>query len=191
MIDFRTLGENKMPALLSYLITGLLTLFAAYPAHADSLSVGDRAPSFDLMDQNSERHTLDKYRGQWLVLYFYPKNDTPGCTTEACEFRDDIFILRRMGVVVAGVSLDDVKSHQEFAKKYSLPFPLLSDATGETAESYGALMSLGPVRFAKRNTFIIGPDSRIAKIYRSVDPKTHSDEVIADLKGMGIPDGAG
>ena len=123
--------------------------------------------------------------GRWLVLYFYPKDDTPGCTTEACEFRDDIHILKKMGVSVAGVSLDDVKSHQEFAEKYHLPFALLSDARGEVARRYGALTSFGFVKFAKRHTFIIDPEGNIAKIYRSVSPRRHSEEVIADLRDLG------
>ena len=161
-----------------------LLFVAMAPVQADAVDRGSAAPDFDLLDQNSERHTLSGYSGRWLVLYFYPKDDTPGCTTQACEFRDDIFILKKMGVAVVGVSLDDVESHREFAEKYSLPFPLLSDAGGEVARRYGALTSFGPVKFAKRQTFIIAPDSRIAKVYRSVRPEKHSDEVIADLGAL-------
>lgn len=155
-------------------------------ARAAELAIGDPAPDFALLDQHGEMHGLEQYRGRWLVLYFYPKDDTPGCTTEACEFRDDIHILERMGVSVVGVSLDDVDSHQEFAEKYHLPFTLLSDADGEVARRYGALTSLGFIRFAKRHTFIIDPAGRIARIYRSVSPRRHSDEVIADLKALGV-----
>ena len=162
----------------------LLLFVAMAPAQADALDRGNTAPDFDLLDQNSKRHTLADYSGRWLVLYFYPKDDTPGCTTQACEFRDDIFILRKMGVAVAGVSLDDVGSHREFAEKYSLPFPLLSDAGGEVARRYGALTSFGPVKFAKRQTFIIAPDGTIARVYRNVRPKEHSDEVIAELRSL-------
>ena len=151
------------------------------PAHAAGLHVGDPAPPFRLMDQNGNVHTLDDYRGQWLVLYFYPKDDTPGCTTEACEFRDDVAELKRMGAAVLGISVDDVKSHREFADKYHLSFPLLSDSNGEVARSYGALRNLVLLKFAKRHTFIIDGEGRIAKIYRSVDPKTHSDAIIRDL----------
>lgn len=151
---------------------------------ADDLGVGDAAPAFRLMDQNGQTHTLEGYRGRWLVLYFYPKNDTPGCTTEACEFRDDIFEFRKMDVALLGVSTDDVESHQAFAEKYHLPFPLLSDGTGEVAESYGALFSLGPLRFAKRHSFIVDPEGRLARVYRKVTPKTHSDEVIAELRRL-------
>jgi len=84
---------------------------------AAELNSGDAAPAFELLDQHGKTHRLSDYRGQWLVLYFYPKNDTPGCTTEACEFRDDVYILRRMGVALFGVSTDDVESHREFADK--------------------------------------------------------------------------
>ncbi len=132
---------------------------------------------------------ISDYWGKWLVLYFYPKDDTPGCTTEACKFRDDISVLQRLGVEVLGVSTDDVKSHKEFAEKYHLPFSLLSDPKGETGKAYGALLSLGPLTFAKRHSFIIDLRGRIAKVYREVNAKRHSDEVIADLKSLGAGDG--
>jgi peroxiredoxin Q/BCP len=150
------------------------------------VQTGDLAPDFHLMDQNGETHNLARYRGQWLVLYFYPKDDTPGCTKEACEFRDDHDRLADMGVVLLGVSTDDIESHQAFAEKYHLPFPLLSDAQGEVAKHYGSLWQLGPIRFAKRHSFIIDPEGRIAHIYRDVSPKTHSDEVIAQLQALGV-----
>lgn len=160
---------------------GALLIMIFPLTHAAGLKAGDPAPSFELMDQNGKLHTLADYRGRWLVLYFYPKDDTPGCTTEACEFRDDVVELKRLGATVLGISTDDVKSHREFADKYHLSFPLLSDSDGEVARSYGSLVNLALFRFAKRHTFIIDGDGRIAKIYRSVDPKTHSDEVIRDL----------
>ncbi len=109
-------------------------LFFSAPALAQP-KAGEPAPAFSLRDQTGETRSLADYNGRWLVLYFYPKNDTPGCTTEACNFRDDIFKFREMGVEVVGVSLDDVESHQAFAEKYSLPFTLLSDADQETAKA--------------------------------------------------------
>jgi len=159
-------------------------------AKANDLTQGDLAPGFELLDQHGAKHRLEDYRGSWVVLYFYPKDDTPGCTREACAFRDDYLVLKRMGVTVLGVSLDDVSSHAEFAAKYHLPFPLLSDGAGETARRYGALTSLGIVKFAKRHSFIVDPEGRIARIYRDVAPRTHSDEIIGDLKSLGarIPD---
>ncbi len=105
------------------------------------------------------------------MLYFYPKDQTPGSTTEACEFSDEVVILKRMSVALLGVSTDDVKSHREFAEKYHLPFSLLSDAEGEVARQYGSLRDFGSVRLAKRNTFILDPNGQIAKIYRNVQPK--------------------
>ncbi|WP_455234869.1 peroxiredoxin [Thiogranum longum] len=153
-------------------------------AQGAGLKEGRAAPPFELMDQHGKTHRLTDYRDQWLVLYFYPKDDTPGCTTEACAFRDDIPVLKRMGVAVLGISLDDVKRHREFAEKYHLSFPLLSDSQGEVARRYGSLWSLGPIRFAKRHTFIIDAGGDIAKIYRSVRPKQHSDEVLRDLDAL-------
>lgn len=154
---------------------------AAAPVFAEQPAEGTMAPDFTLMDQNGDNHTLSGYRGAWVVLYFYPKNDTPGCTTEACNFRDDIFRFREMGVTILGVSLDDVESHQAFAEKYSLPFTLLSDADAEVATTYGVLRSMGPLNFARRETFIIDPDGRVAKHYARVDPDEHSAEVLGDL----------
>ena len=163
----------------------VVSTFWFFGAQAAELQVGDPAPPLGLMDQHGKTHSISDYGGKWLVLYFYPKDDTPGCTTEACKFRDDIFVLQRMGVAVLGVSTDDVESHKAFAAKYHLPFPLLSDPKGQTAEAYGSLAGIGPIKFAKRHSFIIDPQGRIARIYRSVNAKRHSDEVIADLKSLG------
>jgi peroxiredoxin Q/BCP len=168
-------GRTLLGSLLAMLLSG---------AHGTELKAGRAAPPFELMDQYGKTHRLTDYRDQWLVLYFYPKDDTPGCTTEACAFRDDIPVLKRMGVAVLGISLDDVKSHREFAEKYHLPFPLLTDRQGEVARRYGSLWSLGPIRFAKRHTLIIDPAGNIAKVYRSVSPKRHSDEVIRELEAL-------
>jgi len=154
---------------------------AATLAIADGIRVGDPAPDFELPDQNGAMHSLEDYRDQWVALYFYPKDDTPGCTTEACEFRDDIFEFRRMGTHVIGVSLDDQSSHKAFAEKYSLPFPLLADPEGTTAGAYGVKTRWLGISIAKRQTFLIDPQGRIAKHYEDVDPDTHSAELLADL----------
>jgi len=145
------------------------------------LSSNDKAPDFKLPDANGRLHQLAEYSGQWLVLYFYPKDDTPGCTKEACYFRDDLAKLEALGAKVVGVSVDDGKSHIAFAKKYNLPFPLLSDKDGLVANQYGALTNLGLVKIAKRYTFLIDPEGRIAKTYFSVDTSRHSQEIIDDL----------
>ena len=157
----------------------LMTL--ATNTQAATPSVGDLAPDFVLPDQTGTEHRLSDYRDYWVVLYFYPKDDTPGCTKEACNFRDDILQLRAMKVQLFGVSLDDWQSHQKFSDKYKLPFHLLSDSKGEMTRDYGALFHLGPLRYARRQTFLIDPEGNIAKIYRKVNPDNHSDEVINDL----------
>lgn len=166
-------------------LSALLMAFLAAPsASAEQPEVAAPAPEFRLQDQNNAWHTLEDYRGQWLVLFFYPKADTPGCTTEACSFRDDIFKFRKVGAKIVGVSLDDVASQKEFADKYHLPFPLLSDAEQQTALAYGVLRNLGLARYAKRQTFIISPVGKIAAHYDKVDPDTHSAEVLGDLEKL-------
>lgn len=154
---------------------------------AEPPKAGQEAPSFDLPDQLGHRHRLEDYAGKWVVLYFYPKNDTPGCTKEACSFRDDLFQLEKLGAKVIGASVDDSDSHAKFARKYNLPFPLLVDKDGKLAASYGALTNLGIVKFAKRYTFLIGPDGKIVKTYLSIDTSRHSQEIIDDLKRLTHP----
>lgn len=158
--------------------------FLPFLAQANNLSVSDTAPDFTLTNQHQETLSLSDYRGQWVVLYFYPKNDTPGCTTEACSFRDNINALIAQQAVVLGVSVDNAESHKAFAEKYKLPFSLLSDPKAEVASLYGAVLNLGLVKFAKRHSFIIDPDGRIAKVYRQVNPDSHVKEVMADLKQL-------
>lgn len=158
-------------------------LLVARAARAGELpEVGQPAPDFNLPDQNGKLHTLSEYRGKWLVLYFYPKDDTPGCTQEACGFRDDLNQIAKLGAQVVGVSVDDTGSHAEFAKKYHLPFPLLADKTTETADRYGALMNLYLIKFARRYTFLIDPQGKVKKEYLSVETSRHSKQIIDDLK---------
>jgi peroxiredoxin Q/BCP len=160
-------------------------LAAASAVRAATPDLGSPAPAFHLQDQAGAWHSSADYRGKWLVLYFYPKDDTPGCTTQACEFRDNIFAFNKLGAVILGVSVDDVASHKQFAEEHSLPFTLLADSTKETAKAYGVLRSaLGLMEIASRETFIIDPQGRIAKHYASVDPKGHSQMVLADLKAL-------
>lgn len=148
------------------------------------IMVGHAAPDFSLVDQKGETRNLSSYRNRWVVLYFFPKDDTPGCTTEACQFRDDYVSIQKLGAEVLGVSIDNRDSHAAFSKKFSLPFPLLADTDGHVAKQYGALWGVWPLKFARRHTFLISPQGSIAKIYREVDPQTHSREVIADLKKL-------
>lgn len=154
------------------------------PVLAAGPQVGQAAPTFHLQDQNGHWLSPADFHGHWLVLYFYPKDFTPGCTTEVCTFRDDIAKLRKAGAKVAGISLDDVKSHAEFAKKYHVPFPLLSDADRKVATSYGVLTSKMGFHYAKRTTFLVDPQGKIAKVYVDVDPEKNSAQVLADLAGL-------
>ena len=153
-------------------------------SHASELQIGQSAPKFKLNDQYGNSHSLHQYQGRWIVLYFYPKNDTPGCTKEACEFRDDYKTLQAQNTQVLGVNIDDSQSHAEFANKYQLPFPLLADTDGNIAKQYQALLNLGIFKLAKRHTFIIDPDGIIQMIYRKVDAKSHSDQILNDLKKL-------
>lgn len=173
---------------LSLLLLLVLTLGLVVPVQADEASalpqVGQSAPAFRLQDQNGKWHTPADHRGRWVVLYFYPKDFTPGCTTEVCTFRDDVAKLRQAGADVLGVSLDDVKSHADFAAKYHVPFPLLSDADSTTAQAYGVLASKIGFKYARRTTFLIDPNGKVAKVYQDVDPEKNSGQVLADLASL-------
>jgi peroxiredoxin Q/BCP len=162
------------------------TLLLATGAFADEPPVvGAAAPEFKLQDQTGKWHSLKDYRGKWVVMYFYPKDNTPGCTTQACEFRDNIFAYRELGAVILGLSVDDVASHKKFSDDHSLPFPILADSDKKTATAYGTLTKyLGITELARRDTFIIDPQGRVAKHYVKVDPKGHSERVLTDLRQL-------
>ncbi|MGA9574435.1 MAG: peroxiredoxin [Lysobacterales bacterium] len=167
------------------LLITLLFVFLASPSFADEPpEVGSAAPAFKLQDQNGDWHTLDEYHGKWLAIYFYPKDDTPGCTTEACNFRDNIYAFKAMDAAVVGISVDDVASHKEFSEKYKLPFTILADPDHKTAKEYGVLRDYKLMKIASRQTFLIDPDGNIAKHYDDVDPEAHTSEVLADLKTL-------
>lgn len=157
------------------------SVFAAMP------QAGDAAPAFRLQAQNGHWLAPADFHGNWLVMYFYPKDFTAGCTTEVCSFRDDISRLRQAGAKVIGVSLDDVKSHAEFARKYHVPFPLLADVYHTAATRYGVLTSRKGVHYASRTTFLIDPQGRVAKVYVNVDPERNSAQVLADLASLKTP----
>lgn len=168
-------------ALIFLLLLAGTVLWVRVSQASDVPQPGQPAPRFDLPDQNGKPHSLGAYQGRWVVLYFYPKDDTPGCTQEACQFRDDLHKLTALGAQVIGVSVDDSASHADFARKYHLPFPLLADKDGKIANRYGALMNLGLIKFAKRYTFLIDPHGNLAKSYLKVDTSRHSQEIIDDL----------
>jgi peroxiredoxin Q/BCP len=162
------------------LLAGLTSgsVFAAMP------QAGQSAPTFRLQDQNGHWRSPADFHGHWLVMYFYPKDFTPGCTTEVCTFRDDIAKLRQAGAEVIGVSLDDVKSHAEFAAKYHVPFPLLADSERKVATDYGVLGSKVGFHYARRTTFLIDPQGKVAKVYEDVDPEKNSAQVLSDLAAL-------
>jgi len=146
---------------------------------------GAEAPDFELTADGGERVKLSQYRGKPVVLYFYPKDDTPGCTTQACAIRDAWSEFEQRGAVVLGVSPDDEASHVRFREKYSLPFTLLADPDHKVAEAYGAWgekKNYGKTYFGIiRSTFVIGADGTVVKAFPRVDPKTHADKVLAAL----------
>jgi thioredoxin-dependent peroxiredoxin len=150
-----------------------------------ALKPGDPAPDFSLPDANGHLVNLSDFRGKRVVLYFYPRDNTPGCTKEACGFRDAYSTYQAQDIVVLGISTDDAKSHAKFVQKFDLPFPLLSDADAQVAtayESYGLKKFMGKEYMGiSRNTFVIGPDGKIEKIYLKVKPEHHAGEVLNNL----------
>lgn len=147
-----------------------------------------KATEFSLPDQNGDLQNLKYYHGKWVVLYFYPKDDTPGCIKEACSFRDSFHELQEKGVIVLGVSKDTVKSHKKFAEKYNLNFPLLSDTSTETIKAYGAWNDDPPPFWShiRRMTFLINPEGEIVKTYPKVIPLNHADEILKDLNSLQV-----
>lgn len=145
-----------------------------------TLSVNDKAPDFQLMDQDKKIRTLAEFKGSYIVLYFYPKDDTPGCTKEACMIRDSYNEFEDNGIVVLGVSKDSPESHVKFREKYELPFILLSDMDKSVISTYGA----DGILFNKRITYVIDPEGNIVKIYPNVDPASHAIQLINDIKNL-------
>ena len=151
-----------------------------------NLKIGQKAPAFKLPDQTGAIHQLKDHLGKWVLVYFYPKDDTPGCTAEACSLRDNFPKFKKINTVVLGVSVDPVKKHEKFATKYNLPFTLLADEDKQMVEKYGvwAEKSMYGRKYmgTLRTSFLIDPTGKIAKIYEGVKPATHAEEVLADLK---------
>jgi len=155
-----------------------LTSRSATPAE------GTNAPDFTLPSQDGTSVSLKDYRGKWVVLYFYPKDQTPGCSREAHNFQVDQPKYAERNAVVLGVSVDSVDSHKKFCAKEGLNFKLLADTGNNVSDSYGSLTNLGVAKLAARHTFLIDPGGKIAKVYTSVDPARHSEEVLAELDGL-------
>ena len=153
------------------------------------LEPGSSAPDFKLSDQFDNNHTLSDYKGKWVVLYFYPKDMTPGCTTEACNFRDDFPDFQKLEAIIFGVSKDSIKRHATFADKYKLPFSLLSDSEGKVCDLYNVWKekSLYGKTFMGivRTTFLIDPEGKIARIYPKVKVRGHASELLKDIQTLG------
>ncbi len=144
------------------------------------LKIGDVAPDFNLIDQNEKEHKLSDYFGEKIVVYFYPKDDTPGCTKEACSIRDNFTQFKENNIIVFGISYDSPRSHKKFAEKYNLPFILLSDS----AKSVARLYNSKGLFMAKRNTFLIDKEGKIFKIYKKVDVSTHTESILNDFSKL-------
>lgn len=176
---------------------------AAVPGQSAKPVAGQMAPEFKLVDQNGKSHTLAEFKGKWVVVYFYPKDQTPGCTTQACSFTENVFAFRKANAQILGISVDDEASHKAFEQalsknskisaanqkdieEHGLPFPLLADPTMETAKKYGVLVARGNSMIASRNTFLIDPTGKVAKFYDVTPDKLegHSAELLADIEAF-------
>ena len=152
------------------------------------IKLNQKAPDFTLPDQDGNKHKLSNYHGEWVLLYFYPKDDTPGCTTEACTLRDNLPKFSKLTAKIFGISVDSVASHKKFAEKYKLPFTLLADEDKKVVQKYGVWQEksmygkkyMGTVR----NSYLINPEGKIVKIYEKVKPETHAADVLSDLKQL-------
>ncbi len=167
--------------LLLVVVVVLIILVPRLLSHSVAPAEGSSAPDFTLPSQEGSSVSLKDYRGKWVVLYFYPKDQTPGCTREAHNFQVDQPKYAERNAVVLGVSVDSVDSHKKFCAKEGLNFKLLADTDHKVSDAYGSLTNLGLVKFAARHTFLIDPNGKVAKAYTSVDPLKHSAEVLAEL----------
>lgn len=162
----------------------LLKLLLPLAPFLMGISAGTQAPEFSVPNQDNKTVKLSDFKGKFVLLFFYPKDETPGCTKEACEFRDNYTTLKKLDTVVFGVSRQDAKSHKKFIAKHSLPYDLLIDKDGALAKAFG-VGTMPIVGFHKRQSVLIGPDGKVVRFYENVDPGTHVPEVIADVKKAG------
>jgi peroxiredoxin Q/BCP len=160
------------------------TVFPAFAADPQPPATGSPAPSFSLPNQEGAQISLDQYKGKWVVLYFYPKDFTSGCTVEAHNFQRDLDKYTAKNAVILGVSVDNVDSHKSFCTKEGLNFKLLADSNHSVVEKYGSIMEYNGMTLAARNTFLIDPTGVIRKVYVKVNPQGHSEEVLADLQQL-------
>jgi peroxiredoxin Q/BCP len=167
----------RLSAVLAFFLCGMTFVALA----GDPPSVGEKAPAFSLSSQDGSTVSLAQYHGKWVVLYFYPKDFTSGCTLEAHNFQRDLAKYEKANAVILGVSLDSVDSHKDFCAKEGLNFKLLSDTDRTVTKAYGSLAKVQDREFAERNTFLVDPEGVVRKVYVKVNPATHSDDVLADL----------
>ena len=171
--------------LIALLVVAALGLaYLALNAGQGKPQPGDAAPDFTLPDQAKKLRSLSEFRGKWLVLYFYPRDDTPGCAEQAMRYRNSMRELESLGAAVCGVSGNDSNSHAAFALKYNLPFVLLADVTGEIARRYGSLRNFGVFKIAKRNTFLVDPEGKVEKVYLGVNAARNTQDVTEDLRKL-------
>ena len=188
MVSRPTSVEVPMRKPLFIVLAAAIALAVAYgtvqAADEPMPSVGQVAPGFTLPSQDGSQISLDSFRGKWVVLYFYPKDMTSGCTMEAHKFQEDLPKYQRDNAVILGVSVDSVASHKTFCTKDGLSFKLLSDEQKSTVSKYGSLGNYMGMKIAKRNTFLIDPEGKIVKVWTGVDPSNHSAEVLAALADL-------
>jgi len=171
---------------MKFLLPLLAFLLLCAPAQAAVPEVGQPAPAFSLPAHDGTAASLASFKGKWLVLYFYPKDATPGCSAQAQNFQTDLEKYKALNATVVGVSVDDVASHVKFRTDQSLSFTLLSDAGAEVSARYGSELKMGFFTMSARNTFVIDPEGVVRKVYISVDPATHSAEVLKDLAALQV-----
>jgi thioredoxin-dependent peroxiredoxin len=174
---------KKLVLLSAFLIVGVL-MAGSVGAFADAPAVGSDAPEFSLTTNEGNQASLKDFRGQWVVLYFYPKDFTSGCTLEAHNFQRDLDKYKAMKSVILGVSIDTAESHKSFCAKEGLTFKLLSDPGGKLSDAYGSVMEYEGNKYSARNTFIIDPNGKVAKVFIKVKPADHSEEVLAALEAL-------
>ena len=166
------------------ILLALLFIFKKSAFGSEDKLLGKTAPEFKLKNSYGELVSLKQFRGEWLLVFFYPKDDTPGCTKEACSLRDNYNDIKKLNANVIGISIDSSDSHKDFKEKYNLPFMLLSDPDGKTAKKYGALNNFFIFKLAKRQSFIIDPEGTIRRVYRNVSPSNHAQEIKNDLEAF-------
>ena len=170
--------------LVLVVVLTLIFIFKKSAFGSEDKLLGRAAPEFKLKNSYGELVSLKEFKGEWLLVFFYPKDDTPGCTKEACSLRDNFTEIKKLNANVLGISIDSSESHKEFKEKYNLPFMLLSDPDGETAKKYGALNNFFIFKLAKRQSFIIDPKGVVRRVYRDVSPSNHAQEIKNDLEAF-------